>query len=238
MQVWSQVALAGILGGLLAIERRAFLQAMFSRPLVTSLVVGLAFGDVPTGLAVGVLLELYYLGSASLGAAIPEHDTLVASCSAAMASAMAQALGVQGSPAVWSLAVLACVPLGKVGRAMDRRVERFSGTLAQRSHALFEEGQLDRAMRLHMVSLTPLVPLFGAVTAGFGLLGHLAAPAFERLPLSVYRGLEWAYPAMASVAAAIAVRGSHARRALTWAGAAAAVVTLGVLAAAGWGRQR
>ncbi|HEY0093487.1 MAG TPA: PTS mannose transporter subunit IID, partial [Archangium sp.] len=35
---WAQVALAGVWGGLVAVERKAFLQAMFSRPLVAATV--------------------------------------------------------------------------------------------------------------------------------------------------------------------------------------------------------
>ena len=49
MVLSSHVALAGIWGGLLAFERRACLQAMFSRPLVAATGVGLlmAPGRVP-----------------------------------------------------------------------------------------------------------------------------------------------------------------------------------------------
>jgi len=48
------------------------------------------------------------------------------------------------------------------------------------------------------------------------------------LPLRLARGLAWAYPAMASVAAAIAVRGSHAKSAALYAAIAAAAVVAGV----------
>ncbi|HEX8538271.1 MAG TPA: PTS mannose transporter subunit IID, partial [Cystobacter sp.] len=48
-------------------------------------------------------------------------------------------------------------------------------------------------------------------------------------PLPALRGLAWAYPAMASVAASIAARGSHARRAPLFAGLGAGIVTLAVL---------
>src|SRR5260221_5298699 len=35
--IWSHVVLAGMWGGLLALERSAFLQAMFSRPLIAAI---------------------------------------------------------------------------------------------------------------------------------------------------------------------------------------------------------
>ena len=72
------LALAGLWGGLLALERRAFLQAMFSRPLVAAAGAGLLLEDVTSGLFVGLLFELYYLGGASLGGAHTDHETLPA----------------------------------------------------------------------------------------------------------------------------------------------------------------
>ena len=83
---WAHVALAGVWGGLLALERRAFLQAMLSRPLVAAASIGLLLDDVRTGVFVGMVLELFHLGQANLGAALPENDTLSATCTAAAAA--------------------------------------------------------------------------------------------------------------------------------------------------------
>src|SRR5258708_20397884 len=88
MVVWSDVAFAGLLGGLLAVERRAFLQAMFSRPLVAGTGIGLVMDDLSSGLYVGLVLELFHLGSANLGAALPENDTLAATGGAAAAAGL------------------------------------------------------------------------------------------------------------------------------------------------------
>src|SRR5260370_10124980 len=96
MVVWSDVAFAGLLGGLLAVERRAFLQAMFSRPLVAGTGIGLVMDDLSSGLYVGLVLELFHLGSANLGAALPENDTLAATGVASAAAGVAGGTG--GSP--------------------------------------------------------------------------------------------------------------------------------------------
>src|ERR671931_1786101 len=98
MVAWTQLAVAGFTGGLLALERRAFLQAMLSRPLVASTVVGAALGDSGTGLLVGVVLELFHLGSANLGAALAENDALAATGTAAAAVGMT-AVHVGSTPA-------------------------------------------------------------------------------------------------------------------------------------------
>lgn len=224
MVVWTHVALAGLWGGLLALERRAFLQAMFSRPLVAATGMGLLLEDVPSGLFIGMVLELFYLGTANLGASLPDHDTLSASATAAAAAAMANASGGGGTPAIWTLSLLLFVMTGRVGRWIDRGLERYAARLASTAVESAESGELKRAVRQNLWGMWPHFLVFGGITALCALLGYLLAPWEGRLPLRVVRGLAWAYPAIASVAAAIAARGSHARRAGLYAGASAGLV--------------
>ncbi|MFZ5468236.1 MAG: PTS sugar transporter subunit IIC [Myxococcota bacterium] len=223
MVVWSQVALAGVWGGLLALERRAFLQAMFSRPLVAATGMGLLLDDVPSGLFVGMVLELFHLGGAALGASLPENDTVAATCTSAAAAAMAH--GVGGTPAIWSSALLLFLGTGRLGRLLERSLERYSSRLATKAMEVAEGGNLTRAVRQNLWAMWPIFVCFGALTAACAVMGFFLAPTLRALPLPVVRGLAWAYPAMASVAAAIAVRGSHARHPLVYAGAAVAAVT-------------
>ncbi len=227
MGVWSQVGLAAIWGGLLAVERRAFLQAMFSRPLVAATGMGLILQDLPSGLFIGMVLELFHLGSANLGAALPENETLAAT--GATAAAVALAGGTGGStPAYWSLAIILFAWLGPAGRVADHYLETYCGRLAAKAVASAEQGDLARAVRQNLWGMWPHFVLFGAATALCAVIGFALAPLVATLPLRVLRGLAWSYPAIASVAAAIAVRGSHARKAALYAGVAAAAVVCAV----------
>jgi mannose/fructose/N-acetylgalactosamine-specific phosphotransferase system component IIC len=235
MVVWYQVALAGLWGGLLAVERKAFLQAMFSRPLVAATGMGLLLGDVDSGLYVGMLFELYHLGSANLGAALPDHDTLAATATAAAAAAMAQAGGGGGTPAIWSSAIILFAWVGVLGRRMDQSLQPYNTRLAQKALVRAEAGDLNRAVRQNLWGMWPHLVLFGLATAACAVIGYRLGPLLEQLPLRLSRGLAWAYPAMTSVAAAIAVRGSHARHAPSWAAGAAALVA-GVAVFLAWRR--
>src|SRR3954462_15851071 len=141
----TQVLLAGVWGGLLAVERRAFLQAMFSRPLVASTVMGLLLDDVASGLYIGMLLELYHLGSATLGAALSENDTLVATGTSAAAATMTHFSGGGATPAIWTVSILLFVGLGRAGRALDLALEPYNNALAQKAIAIAEQGDLTRA---------------------------------------------------------------------------------------------
>jgi mannose/fructose/N-acetylgalactosamine-specific phosphotransferase system component IIC len=227
---WQAVAVAGAWGGLLALERRAFLQAMFSRPLVAATGMGLLLGELETGLYIGMLLELFHLGSAGLGAALPENDTLAATGTTAASACMATGEGGGGTPALWAIALLLFAGLGVLGRVADRRLERVSGRLADRALELAEEGALEQAVRIHGYGPWPYVGAFALLSAACALAGFVLSPAVHALPLTALRGMAWAFPAMACVAAALAARASHAQRGGLWAtlsGAAVVLATLG-----------
>jgi PTS system mannose-specific IIC component len=226
---WTQVLLAGLWGGVVAVERKAFLQAMISRPLVSATVMGCLLGDPHSGLYVGMLLELFYLGTANLGASLPENDTVSATGTAAAAATMAAATGAGSTQAIWSLAVLLFIPLGRMGRYADRVLEGYMARLARVALASAEAGNLSRAVRQNLWGMWPHFVLYGLVSAFCALLGFFLGSQVERLPLDLLRGLAWAFPAMASVAAALAAQGSHAKRAPLYAGLGATVVTLIVI---------
>jgi mannose/fructose/N-acetylgalactosamine-specific phosphotransferase system component IIC len=226
---WQDVGLAGAWGGLLALERRAFLQAMLSRPLVAATGMGLLLGELETGLYIGMLLELFHLGSAALGAALPENETLAATGATAASACMATGEGGGGTPALWAVALLLFAGLGVLGRRVDRRLEGVSSGLADRALQLAREGKLEQAVRLHGYGPLPYVGAFALLTAGCALAGFALSPLVHALPLSALRGLAWAFPAMACVAAALAARASHAQRGGLWATLAGAAVVLGTL---------
>src|SRR5260370_41593583 len=60
-----------LLSGLLGLEAMAVLQLMLSRPLVSGLLVGLVMGDGVTGLSIGCLLEMLWVGMLPVGAFVP-----------------------------------------------------------------------------------------------------------------------------------------------------------------------
>jgi PTS system mannose-specific IIC component len=229
--VWTQVALAGLWGGFVALERKAFLQAMLSRPLVAATVMGGLLDDVASGLAVGLLLELFFLGTANLGASLPENDTLAATGTSAAAATLTAATGAGSTPAIWSLAVLLFIGLGRVGRRTDRILEGYTARLARVALSSADAGNLPRAIRQNLWGMWPHFVLYGALTSLCALAGYFVEPLLQALPHAVVRGLAWAWPAMASVAAAIAAQGSHARRAPLYAALGAAAVTVAVVLA-------
>lgn len=231
--MWTQVALTGLWGGLLVLERRAFLQAMFSRPLAAATGTGLLLDDLAAGVWVGVFFELLHLGSASLGGSNPEHDTLPSVTATAAAAMVGEVSGGPSTPAVWALATLCFLPMGKLGRAIEVALDTRALRYTTRAEGLMSEGQLRRAARQNLAGMWPHFVAFGGLCAAAAAVGPLLHRLESSLPLAAVRGLAWAWPAMTSVAAAVAVHGSHATHPLKLAGAGAVVAAALALARLG-----
>ncbi|MFN0064145.1 MAG: PTS sugar transporter subunit IIC [Myxococcaceae bacterium] len=222
--------IAGGWGGLLAVERKAFLQAMVSRPLVAATFLGLLLDDITSGVQMGMVLELYYLGSANMGASVPEHDTLVATGATGAAVALAARSGDVATPALWTLAILVFLGLGRFGRWLDHRLEAYAARLARRALVVAESGNLTRAVRQNLWGMWPHLCAFAVINAACVAAGWWVAPWVARLPGPLLKGLAFAFPILAAVSAIVAVRGSHARYASFYAlGAGVLVVALSFL---------
>lgn len=232
MVVFMHVLMVGLWGGLLALERGAFLQAMFSRPLVAATGTGLLLNDLSSGVFVGLVFELFYLSGASLGGSRPDHETLPAITAAAASAAIANASGGPGTPTMWTLGILLFAPMGRVGAILERRLDHRAARYQTRALASTDAGELKRAVRQNIRAMWPHFVGFGLLSAAAVVLGYLLAPLEPHLPLKVLRGLAWAYPAMASVAAAVAVHGSRARQSVRFAAGAAALIVGGAAAVA------
>lgn len=229
---WVPTLTSAIWGGLMALERRAFLQAMVSRPLVAATVTGLLNNDLRAGLYVGLVFELLHLGGASLGGAQADHETLPAVTGAALAADMGETLGQDSTPAMWALAILLAAPTGFFGRRLEKRLDERARRYFGRALTAADAGELARASRQNLRAMWPVFVFYGLVCGAFAAAGPMVAALEQMLPLPLLRGLGWAYPAMAAVAAATAVHGSHAKGRYVVAAIAASAVA--VVAFAAW----
>jgi len=222
-QLFTLAAMAAVIGGVSAIERKGAFQLMLSRPIVLAPVLGFAMGDVQGGLMVGIPLELLFLGGVNLGGSLPDNESLLAGALTAMVvpAGLAVHTGVDAPLAALALALL--LPLAFFGRRLERVSE-------QRNNQLLEEA-LERAGRgdpdAARVNLRGLLLPFGAA-AGICALGVLASPllALARLKCGDVElsALEGAWHAVWAVAAACAVRAIRDPRAPVLAGICAVSV--------------
>src|SRR4051812_20211621 len=122
-------ALAGLIGGLAALERKAAFQLMLSRPIVLAPVLGWALGDAQGGLMLGIPLELLFLGGVNLGGSLPENESLLAGALTGMVvpAGLAPGLGVDAPLA--ALGLLLLLPLAFFGRRLERASEEHNNRL-------------------------------------------------------------------------------------------------------------
>jgi PTS system mannose-specific IIC component len=148
---------------------------------------------------------------------------------------MANASGAAGTPALWTLGILLFAPMGPLGAMLEKRLDQRAARYQTRAISSASSGQLDRAARQNLRAMWPHFVFFGLLSSAAWLVGRVLGAIEPSLPLSALRGLAWAYPALCSVAAAAAVRGSRARAAPQLAIGAAALVTVVAAMVALWG---
>jgi mannose PTS system EIIC component len=231
-----EVALLALLGGLLALDRVGVGQFALSQPVVAGPLVGWVLGDAAAGLAVGGGLQLLYAGSLPVGASVPPDEAAASVVAAATAVVGARIAGLEPvNLCTLSLALLAGLAAGEVGRGLDLWARRANVWFAHRADAAAARGD-DRA--LASLALGGLWVWFslgaaaaGAMSPAAGLLvGWAAAPLADR-GLLAFAFLALALAACALGSALHAMR-APARVALF--GGAFAVGTV-LAAAAGFG---
>ena len=172
-------ALAAVVSGIAAIERKGALQLMLSRPIVLAPVLGALLGDARGGLLLGVPLELLFLGGVNLGGSIPDNESLLAAALTSMVvpAGLARS-GLDEALAALGFALL--FPLALLGRGLERASERRNSALYDEAIARAASGDTAAAS----VNLRGLTLPFAATAAiSFGCV--LASPALALLRASL-----------------------------------------------------
>lgn len=216
-------AVAALVGGLSAVERKGAFQLMLSRPLVLSAILGWALGDAHGGLMLGVPLELLFLGGVNLGGSLPDNESLLAAALTAtvVPAGLATATGVDPALAAMGLALL--FPLALFGRRLERVAELRNGQLMDLAITRAARGD-PAAARVNLRGL--LLPFVAA--AAVCALAVLLSPGLAWLRLRCGAGLAAAFDggwhAIWAVAAACAIRAIRDPRAPVFAALSAAAM--------------
>lgn len=224
----SLAAVAALLGGLSAVERKGALQLMLSRPLVLATAMGWALGDARGGLLLGVPLELLFLGGVNLGGNLPDNESLLAAALTAMLvpAGLSARTGVDGPLAALGLGLL--FPLALFGRRLERAQEQRNLLLLAEAEARAAQGDPEPAR----VNLRGLLLPFGA-SAGICALAVLVSPLLARARMApgppLLASLEGAWHAVWAVAVACAIRAIRDPRAPAFAATAAVAALLGAM---------
>ena len=220
----------GLLAGLAAIERKGFLQAMLSRPIVLGPVTGWALGDAAGGLLLGPVLELLWLGAVNLGAAVPAHEALG---TAAVVGGAVLASRQMGTPVTLEIALLAmavAVPAALLGRYGERRAEAWNERILTRAEAQLLRHRLRAAARCNLYGLVISFLVSALVAPAAAALAALLIPALLRAVPGLAMPLRVGFFGAGAAACAAAAKALRARAApLSFFGAAAGTAVVGLV---------
>lgn len=130
-----QALLAGCINGL---GRLFGNQMAFDRPLIAGTLVGLVYGNLTLGLAVGGTLELMWMGVEGIGGARPANVTV----STIFATAMACILGKGVTEAV-----AMAVPVSLLSQVIDNLATSANSFFQRRFETLANKGDIDGLVR-------------------------------------------------------------------------------------------
>jgi mannose/fructose/N-acetylgalactosamine-specific phosphotransferase system component IIC len=149
-------------GTLVGLDLVSVPQMMIARPIIAGPIAGLVLGDLGTGLALGVLFELFQYDVLPVGATrYPEYGpATVAAVSTAHAAPGALGLGLGG---------FVGLVVGMAGGLSLDVVRRANARAARRASDALERGDAQVLVRLHLAGLLRDAARAALVTA-FGLL--------------------------------------------------------------------
>lgn len=161
-----------LLGGATELDRTSVFHGMFSEPIVLAPVAGLILGEPVLGVKVGAILQLFFLGSVSMGGASPSDATMASVAVTASAAIAAVFTGVPSDVALAVAVLAAMAPAGWVGRMMDMKLkERNVHLLHKTEENLERQGMKAVEQAVHR----SLRSTFLTFTAGMAIVSVAAA---------------------------------------------------------------
>jgi len=204
--------LAGVVGGLIWLDKFQAMQILVSRPIVCAPVLGWCLGNVSAGLATGVLFELLWLRRPPIGGFISPDSTFGAIVVSAISSRVIQEVQTNVTAVVFST-FLMVFPLCYVGNRLDAHLRLYTGKIALCVEEVQKEGRERKVFGY----------LFLALAVGFSmaflfiftctLYGLMVTPLIlAALPVPMIQSAGLAYYVVPLVGAADLLVGLHERR--------------------------
>lgn len=210
-----EVLLAAFVGALISLDRTAFLQIMISQPLVAGTVVGFSLGDAVTGLTIGSVLELLWIGAVPVGSSVPPNETSAAVIATSVSIIAGRHTGsVNALPMhLMVLSILLAIPLAMIGQRIDISVRGYNRRFVLNADRLLASGDLSR---IGGENLKGLLSFFAAsflslmALIGFGIVATEAI--YPILPLPFARGFIFSFYLLIALGIAVSVRTAKGKR--------------------------
>lgn len=209
-----EVFLAALVGAFISLDRTAFLQIMISQPLVAGTLVGFSLGDPLTGLTVGSILELLWIGDVPMGSSVPPNETAAAVIATSISILTRDTLAAQPSPIqIMVFSVLLSIPLAVFCQKVDIYVRGYNRRFVLNAERLLESRDF---LRIGRENLKGLISFFAASFFSiFSLLGvglYLTKTIYPLVPEPFLKGLPIAFCLLISLGTAVSIRTARVKR--------------------------
>lgn len=168
-----------------------------SRPIISSVFVGLILGDLKTGIIMGATLELAFIGAITIGASRPPD--LVSGGILGTAFAIAS-----GKGAAFALAL--AFPIAALFLVVDNLLTLLVlPMIARKADSFVEEGELKKAANMHIVGwvVVKSLPRAVFVTLAFYLGSSAMESVLDKIPAFIQNGINIAAGIMPALGFAI-----------------------------------
>lgn len=204
------VILAALVGGLISLDRTAFLQVMISQPLVAGTLVGFSLGDPVAGLTIGSVLQLLWIGDVPVGGSVPPNETaaaVIAVSISIIAGKELTAVGQSSPMSIMVFSILLSIPLAVLCQRVDIYVRSYNRRFVLNADRLFEAKDF---LHIGRENLKGLVSFFVAsffsilVLLGVGL--YLTRIICPLIPGPFLKGFPIAFCLLVSLGIAVSIR--------------------------------
>lgn len=190
-----ELIVIALFGGLISLDRTAAFQLMVSRPIVAAPLVGIILGDPLTGLKLGLLLELLWIGYLPVGSSVPPDETLVSITATAVSVWMLRSVGGGGTDAgliVFVLVVL--MPAAVVGQRLDSRIRKMNINDVRLADSASDKLDIKALEKACMSGLWRsyaiyVIAIFFLLSGGFLVVSNL----YPLIPENIDKGLGYAF---------------------------------------------
>ena len=149
--MWIESAGIAVAGGFLCIDR-VFPQALISRPIVVSPIIGTLLNDPYTGLITGAFVELIWIDRLPVGTYIPPNDTVAAILITAGSILASIKLG-HLSQSLFVFAFLLFLPFGPIGKEIESLIIKSNDKLSLKAMEYAKAGNIKGISRCHISGL-------------------------------------------------------------------------------------
>ncbi|MCJ7843109.1 PTS sugar transporter subunit IIC [Lederbergia sp. NSJ-179] len=162
MELFWTALIVALIAGIAQWDVFGWGDTMIQRPLVVGMLMGLALGDLKTGLMVGGTIEFMYLGVVAIGAAVPPDATMATSIAASLS--ILSGIGAEAGAAL-------AVPVAIASQSLQMLIWTGNIGLLHRADKYAEQANIAGIERLQYTGsflffLQGFIPAFLAILLG------------------------------------------------------------------------